>query len=38
MPVTQLPLPSWFDPRRAADYQYRPDAATLATAAADWRK
>jgi len=38
MPVTQLPLPSWFDPRRAADYLYRPDAATLATAAADWRK
>ena len=38
MSVTPLPLPSWFDPRRAADYGYRPDAAALATAAAAWRK
>jgi nicotinamidase-related amidase len=38
MPVTPLPLPPWFDPRRAADYGYRPDAAALAAAAADWRK
>ena len=32
-----LPLPRFFDGKRAADYTYRPDAATLATAAADWR-
>jgi nicotinamidase-related amidase len=36
MPAT-LPLPSVFDPRRAADYGYRPDAAAVATAAAGWR-
>lgn len=35
---SQLPLPSWFDPRRAADYGYRPDAQAIAGAAADWRK
>lgn len=35
---TQLPIPSLFDPRRAADYGYRPDAAALATAAGSWRK
>ncbi len=33
-----LPLPAFFDGKRAADYAYRPDAASLATAAADWRK
>jgi nicotinamidase-related amidase len=32
-----LPLPDLFDPKRAADSRYRPDAAVLATAAADWR-
>jgi nicotinamidase-related amidase len=32
-----LPLPPLFDPRRAADYGYRPDAAAVATAAAGWR-
>src|SRR5499427_8073175 len=32
-----LPLPALFDPKRAADSRYRPDAAVLATAAADWR-
>jgi nicotinamidase-related amidase len=37
MPVTSLPLPPLFDPRRAATYGYRPDAAAIATAAADWR-
>lgn len=36
--MSQLPLPSWFDPRRAADYHYRPDAQALATSATDWRK
>jgi len=34
---TQLPIPNFFDGKRAADYQYRPDAATLATAAAGAR-
>ncbi|MEO8707173.1 MAG: cysteine hydrolase family protein, partial [Kofleriaceae bacterium] len=33
-----LPLPPFFDLRRAAEYSYRPDAAALATAAGDWRK
>jgi nicotinamidase-related amidase len=32
-----LPLPAFFDPRHAAEYGYRPDATTLAAAAADWR-
>jgi nicotinamidase-related amidase len=32
-----LPLPTFFDPRRAADHAYRPDAAALAAAAASWR-
>lgn len=35
--ATMLPLPSYFDPQRAADWHYRPDAAQLATAAAAWR-
>jgi nicotinamidase-related amidase len=35
--MSQLPLPSWFDPRRAADYHYRPDAQALAASAAAWR-
>jgi nicotinamidase-related amidase len=38
MSTTPLPIPSFFEPRRAAEYGYRPDAAALATAAADWRK
>jgi nicotinamidase-related amidase len=32
-----LPLPSVFDPKRATDSRYRPDAASIARAAADWR-
>ena len=32
-----LPLPQFFDGKRAADYAYRPDAAMLAGSAADWR-
>src|SRR5512143_4136432 len=38
MTVKPLPVPALFDPKRAADYTYRPDAAAIATAAADWRK
>ena len=38
MTPTPLPLPRFFDARKAADWSYRPDAAALATAAADWRK
>jgi nicotinamidase-related amidase len=38
MPATPLPLPSLFEPRRAAEYGYRPDATAIATAAAAWRK
>src|SRR6185312_9217586 len=33
-----LPVPSHFDPKRAAAWDYRPDAAALATDAAAWRK
>jgi len=33
-----LPLPQFFDPKRAASWDYRPDAATLATSAAALRK
>ena len=36
MPAT-LPLPPVFDPRHAADYGYRPDAAAIASLAAGWR-
>jgi nicotinamidase-related amidase len=36
--TTTLPLPKLYDPRRAADWAYRPDATALAAAAADWRK
>src|SRR6478609_6267073 len=36
--TTSLPLPRFYDPRRAADWGHRPDAAALAAAAADWRK
>ena len=36
-PSKPLPIPQWFDGRRAADYSYRPDAATIASAAIDWR-
>jgi nicotinamidase-related amidase len=32
-----LPIPSFFDPKHAADWSYRPDAAQLATAASGWR-
>jgi nicotinamidase-related amidase len=32
-----LPIPQFFDGRRAADYTYRPDAAMLASSAAGWR-
>src|SRR4051812_8417881 len=32
-----LPTPPLFDGKRAADYTYRPDAAAVATTAADWR-
>jgi nicotinamidase-related amidase len=32
-----LPLPPFHDPRRAADYGYRPDAVALADTAASWR-
>ena len=35
--MKQLPIPDLFDARRAGDYGYRPDAATLATAATAWR-
>ena len=38
MSVTPLPLPSSFDPRRAADHGYRPDTAAVAVAAAAWRQ
>jgi nicotinamidase-related amidase len=38
MSATRLPMPDFFDPRRASDFSYRPDAATLAGAAATWRK
>src|SRR5665647_1437517 len=32
-----LPLPPLFDPRRAAEYAYRPDVVAVATAATAWR-
>ena len=32
-----LPIPSFFDPKHAAEWAYRPDAAQLATAANAWR-
>ena len=32
-----LPIPSFFDGKRAADFTYRPDAAQLASAGAAWR-
>jgi len=35
--MKQLPIPDLFDARRAGDYAYRPDAATIATAATAWR-
>jgi nicotinamidase-related amidase len=38
MSATPLPVPPFFDPRRAAQWGYRPDAAALATAASAWRK
>jgi len=37
-PHRELPLPTWFDPSRAGDWNYRPDAARLLTAAADHRR
>ncbi|HTJ46539.1 MAG TPA: nicotinamidase [Kofleriaceae bacterium] len=36
--MTTTPIPRFFDARRAADWSHRPDAAALATSAADWRK
>jgi len=36
--TTPLPLPAFYEPRRAAEYAYRPDAAVLADASASWRK
>src|SRR5882757_11435161 len=33
-----LPIPSLFAAKHAAEWSYRPDAAALATAAADWRR
>jgi len=38
MSVTPLPVPPFFDPVRAADWEFRPDATTLSTAAAAWRR
>src|SRR6476646_5967804 len=32
-----LPTPTFYDPKRAAEWSYRPDAAQLATAANAWR-
>ena len=32
-----LPIPAFFDGKRAAEYAYRPDAAMLASTATDWR-
>ena len=32
-----MTLPAFYDPRHAAAYGYRPDATSLATAAADWK-
>ena len=32
-----LPLPDFFAPTNAADWSYRPDAATLASTATAWR-
>ena len=32
-----LPIPSFFDGQRAADYAYRPDATMLASLATEWR-
>ena len=36
--TTPLPLPTFYEPRRAAEYAYRPDAAVIADASAAWRK
>ena len=36
--TTPLPLPTFYEPRRAAEYAYRPDAAVIADASASWRK
>ena len=32
-----LPIPQLFDPKKAADYAYRPDAAVIAGEATAWR-
>jgi nicotinamidase-related amidase len=37
MPAKQLPIPNHFDPKRAAAWDFRPDAASISTAAATWR-
>lgn len=35
--TTPLPLPTFYEPRRAAEYAYRPDASVIADASASWR-
>src|SRR6476469_2973608 len=35
--MTSYPVPSWFEPRHAAEWSHRPDAARLCAAAAPWR-
>ena len=35
--TTPLPLPSFYDPKHAGDYAYRPDAQAVAAAATPWR-
>jgi nicotinamidase-related amidase len=37
-PIRPLPLPPHFDPRRAGQWDYRPDAAALSAAASSWRQ
>jgi nicotinamidase-related amidase len=37
MTTKPLPIPTFFDGRRAADWAYRPDAATLLAQATQWR-
>ena len=35
--MTSYPIPSWFEPRHAAEWAYRPDAARLCAEASPWR-
>ena len=37
-PTKELPLPSFYDPRNAERWEYRPDQAALFAAAAEWRR